>query len=172
MNDPDRYAATVMNGLLGDGMSSRLFQNLRENLGLTYDCHSSLTSYHDCGALVVSCGTEPSRAAEAVAATIRELEGLLTAPPETEVHKAREYIKGRLLMRMEDSRAVASWLASQELLMDEITTPDETAASIDAVTPGDVLRAAQRLVDADAFRLAIVGPHEDAAEFEAALIGK
>lgn len=172
MGDPDRYAATVMNGLLGDGMSSRLFQNLRENLGLTYDCHSSLSSYRDCGALVVSCGTEPSRAAEAVAATRRELEGLLTAPPEAEVHKAREYIKGRLLMRMEDSRAVASWLASQELLMDEITTPDETAASIDAVSPDDVLHAAQRLVDTDAVRLAIVGPHKDAAEFAAALVGK
>ena len=169
MGDPDRYAATVMNGLLGDGMSSRLFQNLRENLGLTYDCHSSLSSYRDCGALVVSCGTEPARAAEAVAATQRELQGLLTAPPDAEVHKAREYIKGRLLMRMEDSRAVASWLASQELLMDEITTPDETAASIDAVSPEDVLRAAQRLVDTDAVRLAIVGPHEDVGEFTAAL---
>ena len=87
------------------------------------------------------------------------------------MHKAREYIKGRLLMRMEDSRAVASWLASQELLMEEITTPDETAARIDAVTPDDALRAAERLVDAAAFRLAIVGPHEDAAEFEAALAG-
>ena len=172
LTDPDRYAATVLNGLLGDGMSSRLFQNLRENLGLTYDCHSSLSSYRDCGALVVSCGTEPSRAAEAVAATRRELEGLLTAPPQSEVHKAREYIKGRLLMRMEDSRAVASWLASQELLMEEITTPDETAASIDAVTPDDVLRAAQRLVDIKRMRLAIVGPHEGQAEFESALAGK
>ena len=167
--DPDRYAATVLNGLLGDGMSSRLFQNLRENLGLTYDCHSSLSSYRDCGALVVSCGTEPARAAEAVAATRKELQGLLTAPPEAEVHKSREYIKGRMLMRMEDSRSVASWLASQELLMDEITTPDETAASIDAVTPDDVLHAARRLVDVEAFRLAIVGPHEDAAEFAAAI---
>ena len=161
----------MLNGLLGDGMSSRLFQNLRENLGLTYDCHSSLSSYRDCGALVVSCGTEPSRAAEAVAATRRELEGLLTAPPESEVHKAREYIKGRLLMRMEDSRAVAAWLASQELLMDEITTPDETAARIDGVAPADALRAAERLVDTAAFRLAIVGPHEDAGEFETALAG-
>ncbi len=169
MGDPDRYAATVLNGLLGDGMSSRLFQNLRENLGLTYDCQSSLSSYRDCGALVVSCGTEPSRAAEAIAATWQELKGLLTAPPETEVHKVREYIKGRLLMRMEDSRAVASWLASQELLMDEITTPDETADRIDGVTPDGVLRAAHRLVDTDAFRLAIVGPHEDAGEFEAAI---
>ncbi|MCE2501215.1 MAG: insulinase family protein [Dehalococcoidia bacterium] len=167
--DADRYAATVLNGVLGDGMSSRLFQNLRETRGLTYDCHSSLSSYRDCGALVVSCATEPSRAAEAIAATREELKGLLLPAPASEVHKAREYIKGRLLMRMEDSRAVASWLASQELLMDEITTPDETANRIDEVTPDDVLRAAERLVGNPDLRLAIVGPHDDADEFGAAI---
>ena len=170
--DADRYAATVLNGVLGDGMSSRLFQNLRETRGLTYDVHSAISSYRDCGALVVSCGAEPGRAAEAVAATRQELFALLHPAPEAEVHKAREYIKGRLLMRMEDSRAVASWLASQELLMDEITTPDETAARIDGVTPADVQRTAARLLpDANGFRLAIVGPHDDIGEFTAALAG-
>ncbi len=167
--DADRYAATVLNGVLGDGMSSRLFQNLRETRGLTYDCHSALSSYRDCGALVVSCATEPIRAAEAIAATRDELKGLLQPAPASEVHKAREYIKGRLLMRMEDSRAVASWLASQELLMEEITTPDETASRIDDVTPQDVLRAAERLVGSPDLRLAIVGPHDDAGEFAEAL---
>ena len=167
--DPDRYAATVLNGVLGDGMSSRLFQNLRENRGLTYDCHSALSSYRDCGALVVSCATEPSRAVEAIAATREELKGLLQPAPASEVHKAREYIKGRLLMRMEDSRAVASWLASQELLMEEITTPDETASRIDDVTPKDALRAAERLVGNPDLRLAIVGPHGDAGEFAEAM---
>ena len=169
--DPDRYSATVLNGMLGDGMSSRLFQSLRENRGLTYDCHSALSSYRDCGALVVSCGVEPSRAVAAVAAIRQELSTLLHPAPEPEVHKAREYLKGRLLMRMEDSRAVASWLASQELLMDEITTPDETAARIDRVTPDDVLRTAERLVNHNALRLAIVGPHNDTSEFATALAG-
>ena len=167
--DPDRYAATVLNGVLGDGMSSRLFQNLREKRGLTYDVHSGLSSYRDCGALVISCGTEPNRAAAAVAAIRQELLRLLTAIPETEIHKAREYIKGRLLMQMEDSRAVAAWLASQELLMDAIVTPDETAAAIDAVAPADALRVAERLVDPPALRAAIVGPHDNADEFSAAL---
>ena len=171
MTDPDRYAATVLNGVLGDGMSSRLFQNLRENLGITYDVHSALSNYRDCGALVVSCGTEPARAAEAVQATRTELLGLLERVPDTEVHKVREYIKGRLLMRMEDSRAVAAWLSSQELLLGEITTPDETASRIDAVTPTDVLRTAERLISPQAFRLAVVGPHENDAEFRAALGG-
>ena len=169
LRDRDRYAATVLNGVLGDGMSSRLFQSLREDLGLTYDCHSSISSYRDCGALVVSCGTEPARAVEAIAATRKEIATLLRPAPEAEIHKAREYIKGRLLMRMEDSRSVASWLASQELLMDEITTPDETAAKIDAVTPADVVRTAERLLHGSAFRLAIVGPHDDADQFAAAL---
>ena len=169
LKDRDRYAATVFNGVLGDGMSSRLFQSLREDLGLTYDCHSSISSYRDCGALVVSCGTEPARAAEAVTATRREMATLLQRAPESEINKAREYIKGRLLMRMEDSRSVASWLASQELLMDDITTPDETAARLDAVTPDDVVRTAQRLLVDNPCRVAVVGPHADAAEFSAAL---
>jgi predicted Zn-dependent peptidase len=169
LGDRDRYAATVLNGVLGDGMSSRLFQSLREDRGLTYDCHSSISSYRDCGALVVSCGTEPARAVEAIAATRKEITTLLQPAPDTEIHKAREYIKGRLLMRMEDSRSVASWLASQELLMDEITTPDETAARIDQVTPADVVRTAERLLVGSAFRLAIVGRHDNPAEFEAAL---
>ena len=169
LNDEDRYAATVLNGILGDGMSSRLFQSLREDRGLTYDCHSSISSYRDCGALVVSCGTEPSRAVEAVSATQQQIAGLLNPAPETEIRKAREYIKGRLLMRLEDSRSVAAWLASQELLMGDITTPDETAANIDEVSPQDVVRTAERLLDGQAFRLAIVGPHDDGAEFESAL---
>ena len=169
LDDPDRYAATVFNGILGDGMSSRLFQNLRENLGITYDVHSALSNYRDCGALVVSCATEPSRAATAVAAVREELLGMMTAPPDAEVHKVREYIKGRLLMRLEDSRSVAAWLASQELLLGAIDTPDEVAERIDGVTADDALRAAHRLVDCDALRLAVVGPHDDAAEFETAL---
>lgn len=167
--DRDRYAATVLNGVLGDGMSSRLFQSLREDLGLTYDCHSSISSYRDCGAMVVSCGTEPARAAEAISATRREMATLLQRAPESEIHKAREYIKGRLLMRMEDSRSVASWLASQELLMDDITTPDETATRIDGVTPDDVVHTAQRLLVDNPCRLAVVGPHSDNSEFLAAM---
>ena len=169
LTDPDRYAATVLNGALGDGMSSRLFQSLRESRGLTYDVHSALSNYRDCGALVVSCGMEPSRAVEAVSAIRVELLKMLEPVPEAEVHKAREYIKGRLLMRMEDSRAVAAWLSSQELLMGEVTTPDETAAHVDAVTPADVQRVAHRLIDPDALRLAVVGPHEGSDDFQRVL---
>ena len=170
--DPDRYAATVFNGVLGDGMSSRLFQSLREERGLTYDCHSAMSSYRDCGALVVSCGTEPSRAVEAVAAIRQELAGMLTAPPDAEVHKAREYIKGRLLMRLEDSRSVAAWLASQELLMGDIDVPDQVAEQIDGVSPDDVARTADRMLNHHPMRLAVVGPHHDPAEFDAALAGE
>ena len=169
LSDPDRYAATVFNSILGDGMSSRLFQNLRENLGITYDVHSSLSNYRDCGALVVSCATEPSRAATAIAAVRKELLGMTIVPPSAEVHKAREYLKGRLLMRLEDSSSVAAWLASQELLLNEVDMPDEVAECIDRVTPDDALRVAHRLVNCDALRLAVVGPHDDAAEFEAEL---
>ena len=171
LTDPDRYAATVLNGILGDGMSSRLFQKLREELGITYDVHSGISSYRDCGALVISCGVEPARATDAIAAARRELQGLLATAPDSEVHKAKEYIKGRLLMRMEDSRAVAAWLASSELLTAEVPTPDETAAAIDAVTPAAVRRAAERIIAPGGVRLAAVGPHPDANALAAALAG-
>ena len=94
---------------------------------------------------------------------------MLHPAAESEINKAREFIKGRLLMRMEDSRSVASWLASQELLMGDITTPDETAARIDAVTSADVVRAAERLLNGTEFRLAVVGPHENPSDFTSAL---
>ena len=171
LTDPDRYAATVLNGILGDGMSSRLFQKLREELGITYDVHSGMSSYRDCGALVISCGVEPGRATDAIAAVRRELRGLLATAPEAEVHKAKEYIKGRLLMRMEDSRAVAAWLASSELLTGEVPTPEETAAAIDAVTPAEVRRAAERIIAPGGLRLAAVGPRVDAGAFGDALVG-
>lgn len=171
LTDPDRYAAVVLNGVLGDGMSSRLFQRLREDLGITYDVHSGISNYRDCGALVISCGVEPGRALEAVSAARRELLGLLAPAPAAEIHKAREFIKGRLLMRMEDSRAVAAWLASQELLTGQVITPDETAAAIDAVTAEDARRVAERIIEPAALRMALVGPHDDAGDFAAVLAG-
>ena len=158
-------------GIAGDGMSSRLFQKLREELGITYDVHSGMSSYRDCGALIISCGVEPGRATDAIAAVRRELRGLLEMAPESEVHKAKEYIKGRLLMRMEDSRAVAAWLASSELLTGEVPTPEETAVAIDAVTPAEVRRAAERIIAPGGLRLAAVGPRVDAGAFADALVG-
>ena len=158
LTDPDRYPLLLLNGILGDGMSSRLFLNLRENQGLAYDVASSLSHFRDCGSLVIYCGVEPKKTRDAVAAAVQELAGMRDPAPEAELHKAKEYAKGRLLLRMEDTRAVAAWLGAQELLLGEVATVADTAARIDAVTAADVTRAAARLLDPAQLRLAVVGP--------------
>ena len=158
LTDPDRYPLLLLNGILGDGMSSRLFLNLRETQGLAYDVASSLSHFRDCGSLVIYCGVEPKKTRDAVAAAVQELAGMRDPAPESELHKAKEFAKGRLLLRMEDTRAVAAWLGAQELLLGEVATVEATVAKIDAVTAADVTRAAARLLDPAQLRMAVVGP--------------
>ncbi|MCH9017732.1 MAG: insulinase family protein, partial [Chloroflexi bacterium] len=158
LSHPDRYAFNLMNTILGDGMSSRLFLNLREEKGLAYDVHSSSSNYRDTGALVVYCGVEPSKTNDAVKTIVQEFQGMHTAPSEQELNKAREYSKGRLLLAMEDTRSVASWLGAQELLQDSVRTPEEVVESLDAVTPADIARVAENFLQDQKMRLAGVGP--------------
>ena len=165
LDDPDRFKLAILNVMLGDGMSSRLFLELREQQSLAYDVNSSTSHFRDCGSLVVYCGVEPKKSLEAVQAVMNELQGMQQEAPMQEVTKAKEYAKGRLLLRMEDSRAVASWLASQELLLDRVSTPEEAVQQIDAVTPNEVADVAQRLFDDNKLRLAVVGPHRSDKSF-------
>jgi predicted Zn-dependent peptidase len=158
LSHPDRYAFNLMNTILGDGMSSRLFLNLREEQGLAYDVQSTTSNYRDTGALVVYCGVEPSKTNDAVKTIVQEFQGMHEVPSEQELNKAREYSKGRLLLRMEDTRAVASWLGAQELLQNSVSTPEEVVSFLDAVEPSDIARVATDLLNDEKMRLAVVGP--------------
>lgn len=159
LNDPDRYNLAMLNVIFGDGMSSRLFLNLREEQGLTYDVNSTIQNFRDCGSLVIYCGVEPKKSRKAIQGVMDEMKGLHKEPGEQELHKAKEYAKGRLLLRMEDTRTVTGWLAVQEMLQGKVSTPEEVVQLIDAVTPEDVARVAQYVFDPDKLRLAVVGPH-------------
>ena len=159
LNDPNRYDLAMLNVIFGDGMSSRLFLNLREDQGLTYDVNSTIQNFRDCGSLGVYCGVEPKKTRKAIQGVMHEMKGLHQEPGEKELNKAKEYAKGRLLLRMEDTRAVTGWLAIQEMLQGKVSTPEEVVQLIDAVTPGDVARVAQNVFDPDKLRLAVVGPH-------------
>ena len=165
LEDPDRFNLAILNVILGDCMSSRLFLNLREQRSLAYDINSSTSHFRDCGSLVIYCGVEPRKCREAVRAVLGELQELHQEVPPQELDKAKEYTKGRVLLRLEDTRAVASWLASQELLQGRVSTPDETVEQIDAVTAPDVARVAQNLFCQDKLRLALVGPHRSDKSF-------
>jgi len=165
LDDPDRFSLALLNIMLGDGMSSRLFLNLREQQSLAYDVNSSTSHFHDCGSLVVYCGVEPRKSRDAVKAVITEMEDMHQEVPANELAKAKEYAKGRLLLRLEDSRAVASWLTSQELLLGRVSTPEDAVRQIDAVTAKDVARVAQNLFSQDKLKLAVVGPHRSDKSF-------
>jgi len=169
LGHPDRYAFNLMNTILGDGMSSRLFLNLREEQGLAYDVQSSTSSFRDTGSLVVYCGVEPQKTNDAVRSIVQEFKGMLQEPGEQELQKAKEYSKGRLLLRMEDTRAVASWLGAQELLQDNVRTPDEVVELLDAVDTSDVARVSNEFLDDNKIRLAVVGPRGGAKSLTALL---
>ena len=165
LDDPDRFNLALLNVMLGDGMSSRLFQNLRERQSLTYDVSSSISHFRDCGSVIIYCGVEPKKSRPAIKAVVEELQGMHQEAPEEELHKAKEYTKGRLLLRLEDSRAVATWLATQELLQGHVSTPEQAVQRIDDVTAADVARVAQNLFCRENLRLAVVGPHRSDKQF-------
>lgn len=156
---PDSWILAVLNAVLGDGMSSRLFLSIREEKGLAYDISSGLVDYADAGALVVSAGVDPEGIRDALAAILAELARLRDERvPTDELEKAKRYLAGGLELRMEETRHVASWIGGQEALHDRVMTLDEALAAIEAVAPRDVLRVAGELVRDDGLRLAAVAP--------------
>lgn len=156
---PDSWTLAVLNAVLGDGMSSRLFLSVREELGLAYDVSSGLVEYADAGALEVSAGVDPDGLPAAIRAILAELARLRDElVPAHELDKAKTYMAGGLELRMDDTRHVASWIGGQEALHDRVLTLDEALAAIDAVTSQDVQRVAGQLFRDDALRLAAVAP--------------
>ena len=156
---PDSWTLALLNAILGDGMSSRLFLSVREERGLAYDIGSGLVDYADAGALVVSAGVDPAGLGEALGAILVELARLRDERvPDEELEKARRYLSGGLELRMDETRHVASWIGGQEALHERVLTVDEALAEIDAVTADDVARVAGALVRDDGLRLAAVAP--------------
>jgi predicted Zn-dependent peptidase len=167
---PDQWTLAVLNAVLGDGMSSRLFQEVREQLGLAYDVGSSIVSYADAGVLSVYAGVNPGNMEAAIRAVLAELARLRDEPaPEAEVAKAKAYLAGRLELRLDETRHVASWIGTQEALHDRVLTPDEALEAIHGVTPAQVHRLAGQLFQDDRLRLAVVAPAGRARNLERTL---
>ncbi|MGZ9160569.1 MAG: M16 family metallopeptidase [Candidatus Limnocylindrales bacterium] len=156
---PDSWALALLNAVLGDGMSSRLFLSVREERGLAYDIGSGLVDYADAGALEISAGVDPAKLPEALGAILDELARIRDEPiPVAELDKARRYLSGGLELRMDETRHVASWIGGQEALHDRVLTVDEALAAIDAVSVDDIQRVARTLIREDGLRLAAVAP--------------
>ena len=168
-DDPDRHALSIMSVILGETMSSRLFEEVREQRGLAYDIHSGAHFYSDCGALVVESGIDPNRVDEAIPVILKELAKMRDGVTEGEWKQALQLTKGRMMLRMEESRAVSSFLGIQELIRGEVQSVDEVIANISSVTQEDIKRAANRVIKSENLVLSIVGPFDDSDHFEAML---
>ena len=166
MSHPDRYAAAILGVILGGGMSSRLFVNVREKRGLCYYIRADHESYLDTGTLAAAAGVDLKRIDEAIKVILAEfVEITKKAVDLKELKKAKEYIKGKLILSWEDSRTVALTYGSDELLEGRIRGIDEYLKKIDEVTAEDILRLAEFLVDPKLLNLAVIGPFKDSSRF-------
>jgi len=156
-----RFAVSLLNMLLGEGMSSRLFLELREERALVYDIHSYTSEFRDAGSLTIYAGCDPENARVTAEATLEETLKLLAGVPPAELQKAKEMAKGRIQLRMEDTRSVAGWLGSQELLRGKVLTVDEVVARFDAVTLDELLEVGRDVLDPAKAVLAAVGPLDE-----------
>ena len=156
---PDAWNLSVLNAILGDGMSSRLFLGVREEKGLAYDVSSGIVEYADAGAMEISAGVDPAKLPAAIGAILAELTRLTEEPvPPEELTKAKAYISGGLELRMDDTRHLASWVGGQEALHDRVLTLDEALEAVEAVDAGGVRRLAEELFRDDGLRMAVVAP--------------
>ena len=158
---PRRFTLDLLNVVLGEGMSSRLFTEVRDKLGLAYSVHSYADHLLDTGSVVIYAGTEPAKLKVAIRAIMEQLSKLKEPVPESELVKAKEFSKGRLLLRMEDTRSVAGWMGGQEILTDRILTVDQVVDIIDSITAEELTGLAGELIKSDKLRLAVVGPIDE-----------
>ncbi len=155
---PKRFTLDLLNVILGEGMSSRLFVEIRDKLGLAYDIHSYIEHFLDSGSMTIYAGVESQNLSTAVKAILEQLHRLAELVPESELSRAKEQSKGRLLLRMEDSHSVAGWMGGQEILTGRILSVDQVVSIIEAITADELKQLAQELLVGSRLRLAVVGP--------------
>jgi predicted Zn-dependent peptidase len=154
-----RYALLILNTVLGGGMSSRLFQNVREKLGLAYAIFSGLSMFADAGCLSVYAGTSTESARRLLGLVMAEFAILKTTPlTEEELQRAKDYLKGSLLLSFESTPSRMANLARQEMVFGRHISMDEIAAGIDAVTADEVLGVAREIFVGDRLALTALGP--------------
>src|ERR1035437_1571799 len=164
---PDRYVLQVLAAILGGGMSSRLFTEVRERRGLAYYifCHNS--TYAETGTLCAQAGVDLSRVDEAVETIVAELHRIVIEPvPAAELVKAKEYLKGRLVLQLESPQGLISFGLRREVIEGGVVDPAEVLAGIDAVDREDIERVAHEIIGEAALHLALIGPFEDGDRFE------
>jgi predicted Zn-dependent peptidase len=171
LSHKDKYPLNVLASILGGGMSSRLFSEVREKRGLAYYVRATSDHYTDAGSLFVTAGIDPKRIDEAIQVIISELADLRDERKpisKEELKKAKEYLKGHLVLELEDSRSVSIYYATQQILEKSIDNPDETLKKIDKVTVDEVLRVAKKYLTEKTLNFAVIGNFGENKDKEAA----
>jgi len=158
-NHGDRYVSYIMNTVLGGSMSSRLFQNVREKRGLAYSVFSGLSAYRDAGNITIYAGCANSAVREVVDLCVEELRGMKKSlVPDAELRRAKDHLKGSLMLSLENTASRMSHLARQEIYFDRHFGLDETLAGVERVTSPDVQRVAADLFGNGSLAATVLGP--------------
>jgi len=169
---PDKYPLEVLAAILGGGMSSRLFHEVREKRGLGYYISTNAESYQDAGSIVTTAGVDPKKVKEAIKIVLEEHKKIKDKGlriKNVELKKAKEYLKGHMVLGLENSRSVAYFYASQELLEEKIDNPDQIMKKLDAVTIGQIENVAKKYFAEKGLNLALIGNFTSGQEFESLL---
>lgn len=165
--DDRRYILTVMSAFLGGMMSSRLFEKIREKMGAAYYIRSSNDSDMDTGSFSVWSGVENGKVFDVVEAILKEFRRLKKERVgDDELRKAKDYIKGKMILGLESAESKASFYGTQELLTNKIDSPEDVLRKIEAVTADDILMAAKDIFCSEKLNLAVIGPFKDKKGFE------
>jgi len=165
----DRYVQSVLATILGGNMSSRLFSEVREKRGLAYYVRTGVETYDGTGNLVTQAGVTVAKIEEAVNAILKEYQKIQDSRfkiQEKELKKAKEYLKGKLKIDLEDSQDVAHNYVDSLLLEGKVRTPQEIIKGVEAVTGADVVRLAREILKPEKMNLVVIGPYKQAAQFE------
>ncbi|HEX6974695.1 MAG TPA: pitrilysin family protein [Vicinamibacterales bacterium] len=155
----DRYVSYILNTVLGGSMSSRLFQNVREKRGLAYAVFSGLSAYRDAGNITIYAGCANEAVSEVIDLCVEELRGMKTSPvPDSELRRAKDHLKGSLMLSLENTASRMSHLARQEIYFDRHFGLDETLAGVERVTDADLQRVAADLFANGSLAATVLGP--------------
>jgi predicted Zn-dependent peptidase len=158
-NHDDRYVSYILNSVLGGSMSSRLFQNVREKRGLAYSVFSGMSAYRDAGNMTIYAGCAADAVEEVIDLSVEELRGLKRTPvPADELKRAKDHLKGSLMLSLENTASRMSHLARQEIYFDRHFSLDETLAGVQRVTADDIQRVACDLLSNGSLAVTVLGP--------------
>lgn len=166
-NHPKRYAAEVLATLLGGSWSARMWDRIREKLGLAYTVWSAHESYSNRGYLITYAGVDHPNVEKTIRAALEEYRGICAGPvPEAELRRVKDYIRGTTLIGLEQSNAVASFIGTEEMVTGKPMTTEEVFAKLEAVTAEDLCAVANEIIKPERLNLALIGPFKDPAPLE------